>query len=496
MRLLRAISVLAIMTSLLVSPPARADIGTTPAPPRLENAPLIASAYFISAGTPRYVELYNTGTVALDAREWSVRVSWSNPTTGTTLTPPLVINLSQEQAYIPAKSYVVVGFGDTVTAPSVRVDAVTGEPGEIISELRIAHTGYVPYVKQFASQQTSPMRLNQTSTGYTSTGTYSPETRTSLYDDGFYIPLETFPLAPVEILANPEECSPLSSDLACKEYVKFYNHTDTPISFDGTRLHVGSSTLALGGTVAPKQYAAFASDSFAIPNGGGYIWLEDSYGVKIYANTVTQYGNATSTTHKGQSWALMDGSWQWSLPNPGGANAPLPADPPDGTTPTDGLKPCRPNQYRNPLTNRCKLINAATASLKPCAAGQYRNPETNRCRSIASASASSLTPCKAGQYRNPATNRCKSLSAASSLKPCAAGQERNPATNRCRQVLSSSIPSADFPVEKTASDSKGTSIGWLAFAAVGLLASGYGMWEWRSELGMVLGQVGRLFRQG
>ena len=496
MRLLWIISALVVMTGLFVGPSAHAEIGTTPAPPRLENAPLIATAYFISGGTPRYIELYNNGTVALDAREWSVGLSWSNPTTGTAITPPITLALAQSQAYIPAKSYIVVGFGDAVTEPLVKVDAVTGEPGEIISELRVTHAGYLPYIKQFASTQTSPMRLNQTSTGYTSTGSYSPETRISLYDDGFYVPLGAFPLAPVEILANPKECSPLDSDLACKEYVKFYNHTDTALSFDGTRLHVGSSTLALGGTIGPKQYAVFTSESLSIPNGGGYLWLEDSYGVKIYENTVTKYSDATSTTHKGQSWAQADGTWQWSVPNPGGANVPLPADSPGGTTPTDSLKPCRPDQYRNPLTNRCKLINSTTSSLKPCTAGQYRNPETNRCRSLTAASASSLTPCKAGQYRNPATNRCKSLSAASSLKPCAANQERNPATNRCRQVLASNIPVADFPVEKTASDTGDTSVGWLAFAAVGLLAAGYGVWEWRQELGSALGRVGRLFGRG
>lgn len=495
MRLLRGILALVTIMSLLTGSSVDAEIGTTPAPPRLENSPLVISAYYLSAGTPHYLELYNGGSTALDARTWNIRIMWTNSVTGIPLTSPLVFNLSSAQAYIPAKSHIVIGFGNIVASPSVQVDAVTGESGEVISELRVENEKYQPYAKQFTATQTAPMRLNQTNTGYTSTGTYSAETRTTLYDDGFYVPLDSFPLAPIEILANPASCSPLSADLACKEYVKFYNGTSYQVSFNGTRLHAGSSTVILGGMVEPGQYITFSDQALSIPNGGGYVWLEDVYGVKIYDNTVVAYEDASSTTRKGHSWASIDGSWQWALPSPLSINKPLPAIP-NKETSSNGLKPCRSDQYRNPLTNRCKLISSATTTLKPCAANQYRNPDTNRCRSIGSASSSSLTPCRAGQYRNPATNRCKSFTTADSLKPCAANQERNPETNRCRKIASSALPTADFPVSAIPTNKNGVSVGWLAFASVGLLVAGYGVWEWRHEIRDLLGRMTGLFRRG
>ena len=57
------------------------------------------------------------------------------------------------------------------------------------------------------------------------------------------------------------------------------------------------------------------------------------------------------------------------------------------------LVPCKPNQFRNPKTNRCKKIPTEKVSkkvskkvrtLKECKPGQIRNPQTNRCRKITS----------------------------------------------------------------------------------------------------------------
>jgi len=53
------------------------------------------------------------------------------------------------------------------------------------------------------------------------------------------------------------------------------------------------------------------------------------------------------------------------------------------------MKPCKPNQIRNPETNRCVLKTGKigrellgkkkSLSPKPCKSGQIRNPKTNRC---------------------------------------------------------------------------------------------------------------------
>jgi hypothetical protein len=90
-----------------------------------------------------------------------------------------------------------------------------------------------------------------------------------------------------------------------------------------------------------------------------------------------------------------------------------------------GRKPCRPDQYRNPETGRCKKkpsdarAPAGTRRRKPCKEGEYRHPETGRCRKIRRPNSS-----RPPRERSPRTG----------LKPCKAGYERNMETRRCRKI--------------------------------------------------------------
>ena len=322
-----------------------------------------------------------------------------------------------------------------------------------------------------------------------------PDKRLSFYAGEWYEPQGETSLQISEILARSSECSPLENNADCTDYIKLYNPTSETITLDNLRVRVGyqgqnptsSNTVSLSGEIMAGEYGLLMKkddgNNLSIANDGGYIWLEDKYGTTIYDNTVVEYPSASSVTKIGWAWAynIETGDWQWT-------STPTPYNQPSvftGTAvgesvseDTSSLKPCRSDQFRNPLTNRCKLIESSSSSLTPCSANQYRNPATNRCKSLSS-STSSLTPCKPGQYRNPATNRCKSATAASSsLKPCAPNQERNPATNRCRNEVANI--SADFPVE-TVADTAEATVGWWAFGGVGMLAAGYAGWEWRNE---------------
>ncbi len=457
-------------------------ITVVPPPALLPNPPLLITAYSVDTATPNYIELYNDSDTMIRASDWSLVITWAldaNAPVGSPLTPPLSLPIStNDTLYMLPKQYIVLSFGTSVTGAAVTIDPLTGETGNFISNLSLDNSDYKPYVKLFSSPQTQRMRLNQTTTGYTSTGSYSVDDRNALYDNGFYQPRDSFPLAPYEILANPRRCSPLEASEDCKEYVEFYNDTRSPISFDGTSLRIGDSTSAdsivLSGTMMPGEYSVFDMDAagkpLTISNSGGFIWLEDTYGVRMYDNTVVSYANVTAS-HKGQSWSLVNGNWQWSLATPAAQNKALPVDPPKRSRATTNLTPCQTNQYRNPLTNRCKLI--ATTS-----------------------SSSSLTPCAAGQYRNPTTNRCKSavLGATTTLKPCAVNQTRNLETNRCRKTVSS-VPDAAFAIEPV-KDSAKAFIGWWALGGVGLLAAGYGVWEWRQELRGLLQKTVGFFSSG
>lgn len=468
-------------------------IDAIPAPERLDAAPLLITGYGIDTTTPRYLEIYNNSNDPINVADWRFSVEWSDGIT------KLDLPFSETEKYIMPKKYIVIGFGDDVPNASVHVDAVTGELGTYITQISLHMPTYIPYIKVFSSPQSESMRLNQTSTGYTSTTNYSIDTRTSLYDDGFYeigvSAPSSFPLLPIEMLANPRSCSPLETDIACREYVKFYNYTDQAVSFANTQLRIGDlgqsgAGIPLAGVLQPGEYAVFdktaAGGALSMTNTGAYVWLEDVYGIKIYENTVAEYPDASSSTRKGQSWANIHNEWQWAMPSPGGQNTPIP-EVSEETVSLNSLIPCRSDQYRNPETNRCRLIGSTTSSLTPCSATQYRSPETNRCRSI-SATTNSLVPCTETQYRNPETNRCRNIADAStSLKPCSVNQERNPETNRCRNVLGASISKASHAPKEVASGS--ASGGWLALVIVGSLAIGYAVWEWRRELVTMFGKV-------
>ena len=143
------------------------------------------------------------------------------------------------------------------------------------------------------------------------------------------------------------------------------------------------------------------------------------------------------------------------------------------------FKPCKPHQYRDPVTNRCKnnpdyeRVRSVKASksrrkgsnpvpdgYKPCKPHQYRDPVTHRCKNNAdhqrvrsppgSPSGIGYKPCKEHQYRDPVTHRCKNKADYKRVrstkpsksrmkspeinvyKPCNSHQVRDPVTHRCK----------------------------------------------------------------
>jgi hypothetical protein len=238
-----------------------------------------------------------------------------------------------------------------------------------------------------------------------------------------------------------------------------------------------SNTFSLTGILPPGHYHAVlksADDrSVTITNSGGFAWLEDAFGIKRYDETVTEYADAGAESKKGQAWAYdaSDGTWKWTTqPTPG--NLPSVFPPPPES-----------------------LVKVSSSNLTPCKEGQYRSEETNRCRNLATA-AGGLAPCDVGQERNPETNRCRKIaSLASQLTPCKEGQERNPETNRCRNVTATSPPPAAFGVEPVTDTAKAF-IGWWALGGLGIVALGYGAWEWRHELWSGVQKVGTFFTGG
>jgi|GEM_PF-711641 len=318
-------------------------------------------------------------------------------------------------------------------------------------------------------------------------------------------PLSSGGIRIMEILPNSKNCSPVDQDIACGDYIKLQNQSDQEIDLSEYRLRVGykgqSSSVSntftwneyflpgdLELVIHPGEFITVYLQSDAktpiqITNSGGFAWLEDIYGAMVYEDSVVEYSDASADNKKGSSWALdlSDQQWKWGIPSPQYENTfSLQLTPGKGSG-SEELTPCRADQFRNPETNRCKLIASASSTLKPCEANQTRNPETNRCRNNTT-TASALQPCAADQFRNPETNRCKKISSTTgSLKPCKPGQQRNLETNRCRNIVSNSdIAGAVTEMPQDGSGQKNITW-WIA----GLAAGGavlYGLYEWRTEV--------------
>lgn len=126
-----------------------------------------------------------------------------------------------------------------------------------------------------------------------------------------------------EILANPRACSPLETALDCRDYVKLYNPTDQPADLSLFRLRSGyqgqsataSNTFLLAGIIQPGHFAVIATSAdnrpISLTSSGGFVWLEDTYGVKRYDTTVQEYPDASSDSKKGQAWAYDTSDGQW-----------------------------------------------------------------------------------------------------------------------------------------------------------------------------------------
>lgn len=340
-------------------------------------------------------------------------------------------------------------------------------------------------------------------------------TAATLFSDPLYIPpADVNGLAIIEVLANARACAPTDLSLDCGDYIKLYNPTDHNIDLAKYRLRIGSKNDTASVTTSftwheptlnPENDELMLESHhnfllklrndggvLSMTNSGSFVWIEDYYGTKIYQEVA--YPDMSSDIRKGVSYAYdeLAGAWRYGIPTPGGPNVFLLEE---DTLPTvTAMKPCRDDQYRSEETNRCRNIITATSVLMPCKEGQYRSEETNRCRSIATA-ASILKACSDDQFRNPETGRCKKIASSEelALADCGEGRERNPETNRCRNIKTAgSVPEAVFAVEPI-KDTTNAFIGWWALGGVGLLALGYGAWEWHREVLAGLKKIGTFF---
>lgn len=473
------------------------------------DSPVIITSYSFTASRLNYVQLFNESEAIVDLEGWRLVYDLG---AGQVVVPVTLSGLMKPHSYtIIAETSVVPSapFGYLSTPPLADDPSTVEQLTLIPPDTYLAHAVDTPTIKSSTVfEATAPktyyfQRDVSTSTGNFLSGfsDFLPSDSFTLLLDPFYEYPETTELQVAEILANARDCSPLEKSGDCSDYVKLFNPTGLPIDLSTFRLRIGyqgqnptsQNTFNLSGSIGAGHFAVFPVN---VTNDGGWVWLEDSFGMKRYDATVQSYPSASSETKKGQAWAYdeADGTWKWTTqPTPIDAANVFPPPPPEPSQvdPVSTLVPCDADEYRSTETNRCRNIATSSSSLVPCRSNQYRSKETNRCRNISS-SASKLVPCRPNQYRSKETNRCRKIaSLANSLVPCDEGQKRNPETNRCRNI-SKNIPEAAFAIEPI--KQSGTAfVGWWALGGVGLLAAGYAGWEWRREMLAAIQKVGAVF---
>lgn len=266
------------------------------------------------------------------------------------------------------------------------------------------------------------------------------------------------------------------------EFIELYNPNSFPINLEGYYFQIDMNSdkhyTLPNTTIAAGEYVAFTDVQLGItlPNTTATL--------KVFTplNTLVDQSVPYSTPEDDESWAVIDGEWQYtSHPTPGSQNIKSLIDTPIDEPSEVVALVCPAGKYRNPETNRCKTLEID--DIKPCAVDQIRNPETNRCRSLLSVATGGLTACKVGQERNPETNRCRSVAstASATLKPCPANQERNPETNRCRKSLNTAAVAQFSSVKDHDAPQKSSQYSWWLAGASLAGFGGYALWEWRVE---------------
>jgi hypothetical protein len=454
------------------------------------------SAIFLTAlqvgGTLDYVEIYNSGAVPVDLNNWKVAFTTSDSElceielSGWLRTGSYGL-LGEQSVIVGDDNFLEFSIVDCALAVTgiTFVESIYLIEGDIIRDQLLLESSHdnESWVRRTTTTSSNTLRrTNDFSYDFEKASNWSK--RPQLYTGGWYNgpPANVNGLQILEILANSKKCSPVSTDLTCGNYIKLYNPTDHEINLADYRLRTGyqgqstgiNNRFTWGNDIMPEleEYILPPGEYFmlttrndgepiSITTSGGFVWLEDIYGVVVYEDTIVEYPDASSTTKVGWAWAFNGEEWEWtSAPQPYAPNI-FPPPEPVSVKPVSTLTPCRPDQFRNPETNRCKLTASASSTLTPCKPGQQRNLETNRCRSVAGAS-TILTPCKPGQ-------------------------ERNPDTNRCRKIVANDNP--EYPVVQDLPGDLSSNLGlWFAGAA-GVGAVGYGAYEWRREVAAALGKA-------
>ena len=465
-----------------------------------------------AGGNVEFIELYNPTANAISLEGWKLR----RQATGTTSQPAEYVTFGKTGIF--AGEYALVASGlvasDTVPVIAPLPSNLSNSAGSLLlvapDGTVIDMVGWGSSAKSFYTSPAKAPGTNQSIQRCMKNGALQEanprdnSVELLVYEDigptpGLGISCVEPPVVNLctgivisEIAANVDE-----------QFIELHNPTSGPIVLDGCRVLTNRSTTKA--FIFPADTRIDSNDFMTVPIIATDLALTKTTSGTVYVVSSDGLNEVASMSYKdlpaGTSWALIDGSWKQTYRvTPGKANV-YEQYPACETGYSRNLETGRCNKVvesavlqsdcgegreRNPDTGRCRNI-PTPKELAPCGEGQYRNEETNRCRSLAATVASVLKPCADDQFRNPLTNRCKSIASADdvALTDCSEGRERNPETNRCRNILLSTPPEAAFAVEPT-KEAANAFTGWWVLGLVVAAGTGYGIWEWRDEIGRAL----------
>lgn len=439
----------------------------------------------VNAATQEFVALFNNSLVEVDVTGWCL--SNKSAVSFVCFTP----DAPNQRILLPANSFAIVAsqpyaeymefsvFAQTYTPTHSTSGSIVGSSDTISL---IDASGETIDVVQWATSLAGGSGLERHIEGYgpliftdtDSPADWSVQSMIFPYDNQTEVrevPIDSPPEAvdaidPPVIIITELLPNAAGSDTG-KEFIEVYNPNEFVVELEDYRLLVGPNfekTLQFpaGVVLLPLEYKSFTNGQI------DFSLLNTSSRVKVvFGDTALDETPAYVDPKDDMAWALIEGVWQYTnQPTPGAVNTASQEDPEEPEQET-ALKPCAPNQYRSPETNRCRLLaTASDGTLKPCKDNQYRSEETNRCRNI-DGSDDELAACKEGQVRNPETNRCRNVT---------------------------QMSDADYGVLGTQTTAGNN---WYIFAAVGgiiLLAGAYAVWEWRQEIAKGLRRVAKFVR--
>lgn len=489
----RVTAVFSIMLGIILSLSASSARAIETAPTNfLVDPPLLISGYAWQGTDFSYLQLYNNSDEVQNISDYRLFVQDAN-----SVRTEFVMNAIITSKLLAPHAHVIASYNSSVNGASLILNQVmvpnltqTVKAKLIVAPVKAGSYREAEYTIASGTNTVWQRNFSSTGQGYVSSFTGSSVPPSSLFDDGLYQLPDIPDLRVIEVYSYSSECAPTDTSVLCGDYIKLQTGTMEEYAGYVLRTDSNSSSRTTSNTfyladypVDEGGYITISTDEdgkkLSITNSGGYIWLEDLYGLQKYEQSVVRYESASSD-EQGYAWATTDnGSWQWTT-------TPQPGLPNKITSPIVTTVSCPEGKYLNPDTGRCRTIEEAVNALATCPEGQYRNPTTNRCKQLVTTASASLLPCAEGQERNPATNRCRSIvSAVAELIPCDEGYERNPSTNRCRKVTGTSIGAGSTASAGTMASKSPDPLAAWGWALAGVAATGavgYGIYEWRHEI--------------